>query len=96
MAAQRYRIFIAGHSYRHVFGTDTPSEVRKWLVTLYEGKGDFPPISDWSVEEKLPDGTWGFLNARDRQRLHKAINDALGPDYNKMHASQVYARRHPR
>lgn len=76
MSNQKYRIFIAGHSNRHVFGTNDPKAVVRWLYALKKGQTDFPPHSDWSVERKDDFVGWTGIGGRSRDSLCKAL-DAL-------------------
>jgi hypothetical protein len=78
---QRYRIYIHGHSGRHVFGTHDPKEVTAWLVKLHQGRqprpggGYFMRHSDWSVERKHPDPRigWTGLSGANHDALKRAV-----------------------
>jgi len=77
---QQYRIFIHGHSFRHVFGTSEKSEVVDWFVKLY--KGEQPPfmrqssVYDWTVEHRTEFG-WEPISKQSKQSLLEAINKRL-------------------
>lgn len=91
--AQKYRIFIAGHSFRHVFGTDKTKEVTEWLVAMYKGENDqHPPHSDWAVEHKVGD-EWIPIPPVSRRSLIDAIGEKLPEGYNKIRASTARSAR---
>jgi hypothetical protein len=80
-AKQQYRIYIHGHSFRHVFGTPDAKEVTAWMVKLYKGQQPgFPRVGpyDWSVEKlDQSDGNWYAIDALSKQALIAAIHKGV-------------------
>jgi hypothetical protein len=78
---QEYRVFIHGHSFRHVFGTHDAKEVTAWIVKLNKGEQPgFPNRGpyDWSVEKRDPtDGNWYGLDPLSRQALIAAVQKGV-------------------
>lgn len=77
---QQYRIYIAGHSWRHVFGASTASEITDWLVGLAKGEKEFPKHSDWSVERRTFEGEWVSVYGKNLNKLKQAIQKKLDTD----------------
>jgi GNAT superfamily N-acetyltransferase len=72
---QRFRIFIHGHSFRHVFGTHDQKAIAPWLADLHRGKqpGFRAGAHDWSVEYKHPQHGWVGLPEHSRRTLVQAV-----------------------
>lgn len=78
-ARQNYRIFIHGHSFRHVFGTDKAKDVTGWLAKLVRGEQPgFPRrgVYDWSVEKRTDDG-WAPISPQSKRELVDELNKRL-------------------